>query len=587
MAQSSYAEKKNKTRKPSRAGNTGSGNKLIDGIVRFIYRFLYYTGVQVLRSANRKKRYLKRKYQRVYWLLKIKRHSLKEELPTKLERAWFVFCSPFLKLRDSVLLYKKETAKIPKDLPPKERFMAYWHEFEETTLEVALKYLKEIFKLIGPGLSLLILLITIQHYGTAQYVLSVEYNGEYVGEIADESVYRQAEKEVRKRIIHEEYIEPESAVPTFKIIPKRGAELIDVNTLTDALISASGNKLVEADGFYVDNEFMGAVEDGNKLIDMLQRFKDKHRTGAENEEIAFVKDIKLLNGLYPVTSITDVASLEKQISREVSAQRSYVVQEGDSPWIIAEKMDVPLAVVLNLNPGIEDSLLIGQEILVAKAEPFLATQVVRTLVYEEEIPFSVIKTRDSSMSLGSSKVTKKGVNGLREVTEQVTLINGLEVDRKILNSVTLKEAVPQEMIVGTMRPVQYVQQITGGNVSGFICPVQNAVVSCGYWGYYGHTGIDLVLNGGTYGAPIYASAAGTVEYSGWGGAYGYQVVINHGGGVKTRYAHNSALYVSAGQYVQQGQHIAAIGRTGRVTGPHLHFEIIVNGGFKNPAYYIF
>lgn len=104
--------------------------------------------------------------------------------------------------------------------------------------------------------------------------------------------------------------------------------------------------------------------------------------------------------------------------------------------------------------------------------------------------------------------------------------------------------------------------------------------------YYGwkHTGLDLE---GDYVDPVYASADGVVEVSGWNsGGYGLQIVINHGNGTKTRYAHNSKMYVKVGDEVKRGQVIAMVGTTGRSTGTHLHYEVYINNKRVNPLPYI-
>jgi LysM repeat protein len=98
-----------------------------------------------------------------------------------------------------------------------------------------------------------------------------------------------------------------------------------------------------------------------------------------------------------------------------------------------------------------------------------------------------------------------------------------------------------------------------------------------------HTGLDIANKTGT---PIYASDSGTIEFSGWSTGYGYNIVINHGGGKKTRYAHLSQMFISVGQRVAIGEHIAAMGSTGWSTGPHIHFEVIINGAKQNPLNYI-
>jgi murein DD-endopeptidase MepM/ murein hydrolase activator NlpD len=99
-----------------------------------------------------------------------------------------------------------------------------------------------------------------------------------------------------------------------------------------------------------------------------------------------------------------------------------------------------------------------------------------------------------------------------------------------------------------------------------------------------HTGIDLNANVGT---PIYATGNGVVESAGWDGGYGYSVVVNHGFGYKTRYAHCHEMKVRSGQKVVRGQEIATVGATGDATGPHIHYEVIVKNQFDNPAKYFF
>jgi murein DD-endopeptidase MepM/ murein hydrolase activator NlpD len=126
--------------------------------------------------------------------------------------------------------------------------------------------------------------------------------------------------------------------------------------------------------------------------------------------------------------------------------------------------------------------------------------------------------------------------------------------------------------------------VSGGSSISFSMPARGRITSpFGMrWGRM-HNGIDIAAPTGT---PIYASAAGQVTFSGWNGGYGNLVIINHGNGMETYYAHNSKNLVSKGQNVSKGAHIANMGSTGNSTGPHVHFEIRRNGTPLNPMNFL-
>jgi len=122
------------------------------------------------------------------------------------------------------------------------------------------------------------------------------------------------------------------------------------------------------------------------------------------------------------------------------------------------------------------------------------------------------------------------------------------------------------------------------SAAGFIWPVNGPVVS-GFgmrWGRM-HEGIDIAAALGT---PIHAAASGTVIHAGWLGGYGNLVVVDHGDGLATAYAHASAILVAVGQQVSQGDTLSLVGSTGNSTGPHLHFEVRVNGSAVDPLLYL-
>ncbi len=143
--------------------------------------------------------------------------------------------------------------------------------------------------------------------------------------------------------------------------------------------------------------------------------------------------------------------------------------------------------------------------------------------------------------------------------------------------------------------VTYVATAYSGNVSGLsykkinlgvslITPVSGIITSRFGTRSDGHRGLDIATSTGT---PIKAAAGGTVTVAGWNNSYGYMIKIAHGNGVETVYAHCSQLIASKGQSVSQGQVIAKVGSTGNSTGPHLHFEVRVNGVLYDPQNYVY
>ena len=112
-------------------------------------------------------------------------------------------------------------------------------------------------------------------------------------------------------------------------------------------------------------------------------------------------------------------------------------------------------------------------------------------------------------------------------------------------------------------------------------PGEGGTISSPYGGYDWHPGIDIAVD---FGTPVYASAAGTVEQAGWNGGYGRYVKLDHGNGYETAYGHMSGIAVTEGEAVRKGDIIGFAGSSGYSTGPHIHFEVLVDGQFVDPMY---
>ncbi len=216
----------------------------------------------------------------------------------------------------------------------------------------------------------------------------------------------------------------------------------------------------------------------------------------------------------------------------------------------------------------------------------LKVKTVSTVTTESSVKYSTKTIYTSKQTRGYEKVETKGVKGLKTETAVVETVNGKETTKKVVARKVLKEPVQKVVVKGTATPIANATQRAEAKSAGFIRPMNRGDIKMisAYWGDgRGHKAIDFA---GDTGSPIFAAKAGTVTFSGWDGNYGYAVVIDHGNGYETRYAHASALCVRKGAKVSQGQQIAKLGNTGRSTGPHLHFEILKNGSQVNPAPYI-
>ena len=164
---------------------------------------------------------------------------------------------------------------------------------------------------LAPLAAAAVFLAAVQVVTHTQFGLQVVYNGEELGCIADESVFTNAEKQMLGRIVFEDYIKPDNAVPEFTIAALRRKNLLSEDELTDALIRASGNELTEATGLYVEDKFFGAVEDRTRLLKLLDNIKDQYRSEEYDptETVEFVKEVEARDGLYPVSSVISLSEI--------------------------------------------------------------------------------------------------------------------------------------------------------------------------------------------------------------------------------------------------------------------------------------
>ncbi len=571
--------------------------------VNRIYRYLYFVGIQLLRSTRTRRRHLSVRLSGLGRWFQARFLRLRKETRIHLRNLRHELTSPIRDLKEKRRRFRVELENARKFSGEAGVYRSYLR-MAGLLLTGFWRAAGFVLSYLAPLTALIALVLLLQFFSGLTLALNLVYDGRDLGYIADESVFTQAENEMKARIVNEQYIKPEDIIPRFQItILKKGGsflnpddyitedDLLEVDELTNLLIRASGNELEEAVGLYVENRFVSAVMDGDALLDYLDSMREQYRTNdmSRDAEISFMKKIQVKKGLYPVSSVKPFEQLAEILSSEEEGEKRYTVIAGDTPIMIAAKNGITFRELKRLNPEVDIKLFPGDSLLISNSVPYLGVKVIQTEIYEEEVGYKIEQRTNPNQNIGWTRTVQAGEAGKARVVEQVTLVDGVETGRKEIDRTVLQPAVPQIIEVGGNQPLAFIPQAsdkpTPAGTWGW--PTVVARIGTGYGGYYGHTGSDLTWSG-CYGSPVLASQAGTVvvvrqRYYG----YGFHVRIDHGGGVQTLYAHMSRIDVVPGQQVQKGQQIGLIGSTGNSSGPHLHFEILIGGTPVNAAPYLY
>ncbi len=280
--------------------------------------------------------------------------------------------------------------------------------------------------------------------------------------------------------------------------------------------------------------------------------------------------------------LTGLNEAIREVTQDEEKNGVYEVVSGDTLSEIAIKTNIPMDRLIEMNASLEDEnsmIRAGEELIITVPEPKLAVLRQEEMYYEEDYEEEVIYVDNDDWYTNQKKTLQEPSAGHRKVIAVVTFENDKEIEKEIIKEEVTYKAVPKIVERGTKIPPTYIKPISGGRLSsGFGRRNRPTKGASSY-----HKGIDWATPTGT---AVNASCGGTVARAGWGSGYGYVVYINHPDGRQTRYGHLSKVLVSPGQTVSQGQKIALSGNTGVSTGPHLHFEILINGTQVNPFDYL-
>ena len=297
--------------------------------------------------------------------------------------------------------------------------------------------------------------------------------------------------------------------------------------------------------------------------------------------VDFEETIEVIPTKASSENIMSIDEAYELITKEHQEKETYTVVSGDCLSSIASSHNLTLDELYSLNYGLTENTVIyeGDVLVVTVPASEISVVVVEEASYDEEYSAPVEYVDNPYLYVGTENVIREGSKGNRSVVALVTYVNGVESDREIIKETIIKESVPKKVERGTLTPPTYIKPVNSTTVTSHygyrIHPITGA--------YSFHSGVDWYVPSGT---SVRAASSGQVTFAGWNGSYGYCVDIVHSDGSKTRYAHLNSIAVGYGQTVTQGQVIAYSGSTGNSTGPHLHFEIYINGSSVNPLDYV-
>ena len=414
---------------------------------------------------------------------------------------------------------------------------------------------------------------------------AVSYNGETLGIVQNTAEAQKVAAGVEAmtaKTLGDSFTFSENSIQYTSALVRR-SELGEMDSLEKELTDEVG-LVTYGYSLYIDDELVGSTQYEGALEALIDQVK---QVGISEDTLSvdFVEDVRISEGYVPTDSLVNLGYIAEVLNSTKVGEETYTVQRGDTWSKISARNGMTNDELLALNPGYNiDRINIGDELVLSKEIPYLTVKVIERQNYVEEVNYDINYVDDPSMYQGDTRVIDPGAYGTADIVADVEYVNGIETERTVLSQVMLTEPKTETRARGTKERPSWMPT---GN---FRWPCSGRLSS--YFGYRNtgirgastyHKGIDIAC---AYGTTIVAADGGTVEYTGYKGAMGYTVIINHGNGYRTYYEHCSSFACSAGQHVYKGQAIAYVGRSGVASGAHCHFGIEKNGTYVNPLNYL-
>lgn len=365
----------------------------------------------------------------------------------------------------------------------------------------------------------------------------VVFNGETVGYIQNADDAENIKKATLKKLNTNKDYEIE-----FKSAKTEPYNIITNDALSDKLVQAIAPDYIKVCEIYIDDNLICAVKDQLTAHSVINKLLEEEKAKSPKASVSFAESI--------------------------SYKYAYYKNSDENIWT-ADRLNLSIRTFELLTP-----------------------QHVECETKISSVPFDTVDIETNTLFIGDSRVRRQGQKGSEYVIDLVTYIDNKKVLSQNLTSLSIKAPVSQVIEKGMRAESISMGGYTVKQTSGYFCwPVVGLEVVTSPFGWRSlgnHRGIDI-SGANASGSLVVAGASGVVTEAGWStGGYGNYVMIDHGNGVETLYAHmlDNSLMVSVGDHVTKGQAIGRVGNTGYSFGAHLHFEVRINGTRVNPAWYI-
>lgn len=475
------------------------------------------------------------------------------------------------------------------------------------------KGLYKIANFAAPVVAIFLLVFTISFFNGRSYALVLDCNGQKVGAVNDEATLGQVVTDINQNLSSEVIQEKEVKItPQYTLAPVEGAEPDKTEEIKHKIIETSDSDIKQGSGLYVNNRLIGFV--GQEHTQQLNSEIDDKLSEAQAQQpqdatVDFYDNVVVKDGIYPQGAFKSISDMESLLESKTTRAISYISKEGDTIESIAQNSGVSAESIEEKNPTIKDTIIKedtkvqagkdtnsgkiipGTVVNIEKESQFLPVKVVTRQSYTAAVPFENTDQPNDKEYTSYSKVLQQGEIGSVDCVDDVTVINGIEIGRVSVSRVITKEPKKQLTSIGTkpLPTTPTYAEGTGNSTGSFMWPVpESRTISSPFgerWGSL-HSGIDI--QGGATGGQVIVAADGgkVVKSSNSGDGYGNCIIIEHSGGYSTLYGHCATLIAPVGALVSKGQPIGIVGSTGYSTGPHLHFEIKINGKAIDPLTFV-